>query len=96
VPVIIWLFWQGEMFSGGVLVAFAVVIVPLDNFLRPILIRKGANMPLILVFIGVIGGLLALGVIGLFIGPVILAVTNTLLESWIKSAPAGDPSEATA
>jgi predicted PurR-regulated permease PerM len=92
-PVIVWLFWRGEVFSGVVLLVFAVIILPLDNFLRPILIRKGANMPLILVFIGVIGGLLALGVIGLFIGPVILAVTNTLLASWIKQESAEENGE---
>jgi len=90
IPVIIWLFYSGQMVSGGVLVAFAVVIIPLDNFLRPVLIRKGADMPLILVFIGVIGGLLAMGVIGLFIGPVILAVANTLLKLWISTEPADE------
>jgi predicted PurR-regulated permease PerM len=82
---IVWLFWRGDMLSGGVLIAFTVVIFPMDNFLRPILIRKGVDMPLILVFIGVIGGLLSMGVIGLFIGPVILAVTNSLLLSWIST-----------
>jgi predicted PurR-regulated permease PerM len=85
---IVWLFWRGDILSGGVLIAFTVVIFPMDNFLRPILIRKGVDMPLILVFIGVIGGLLSMGVIGLFIGPVILAVTNSLLLSWIRTEPA--------
>ena len=94
IPAIIWLFYRGEILSGSVLVAFAVVIFPLDSFLRPVLIRKGADMPLILVFIGVIGGLLAMGVIGLFIGPVILAVANTLLKLWISTEPAADAAEA--
>jgi predicted PurR-regulated permease PerM len=89
VPAIAWLYWRGEVGSGTILLVFGVIVLPLDNFLRPILIRKGADMPLILVFIGVIGGLIAMGVIGLFIGPVILAVTNTLLKSWIKGDSAG-------
>jgi predicted PurR-regulated permease PerM len=88
VPAIVWLYWRGDLLAGTVLLIFTVIILPLDNFLRPMLIRKGADMPLILVFIGVIGGLLAMGVIGLFIGPVILAVANTLLKSWIKDVPA--------
>ncbi len=92
-PAIVWLFWRGDVLSGGVLLVFAIVILPLDNLLRPILIRKGADIPLVLVFIGVIGGLLALGVIGLFIGPVILAVANTLLKSWIRAERAGNLSE---
>ena len=54
-----------------------------DNVLRPILIRRGADLPLLLIFAGVIGGLISFGIIGLFIGPVILAVTYRLLESWV-------------
>jgi len=61
----------------------------MDNFLRPILIRKGADLPLLLIFAGVIGGLLAFGIIGLFIGPVVLAVTYTLLGAWVADTPAG-------
>jgi predicted PurR-regulated permease PerM len=88
IPVIAWLYWSGAVVSGTVLVVFAVITLPLDNLLRPMLIRKGADMPLMLVFIGVLGGLVTMGVLGLFIGPVILAVAHTLLKSWIKSDPA--------
>jgi predicted PurR-regulated permease PerM len=87
----VWLYWSGNPVAGTVLLVFALVTLPLDNFLRPVLIRKGAKMPLLLVFIGVIGGLVAMGVIGLFIGPVILAVVNTLFKSWISEGSAGNP-----
>jgi predicted PurR-regulated permease PerM len=66
-----------------VLLVFSVVAVTLDNVLRPVLIKKGADLPLLLIMSGVIGGVLAFGVIGLFIGPVLLAVVWTLLASWI-------------
>lgn len=89
-PAIIWLYWRGDVVAGTVLLVFAVIVLPLDNFLRPILIRQGADMPLILVFIGVIGGLVAMGIVGLFIGPVILAVALTLLKSWIRDDPDAD------
>ena len=56
---------------------------PIDNILRPILIRKGADLPMLLIFAGVIGGLIAFGIIGLFVGPVVLAVTYTLLKEWM-------------
>jgi predicted PurR-regulated permease PerM len=59
------------------------VAVTLDNVLRPVLIRKGADLPLLLILAGVIGGVLAFGIVGLFIGPVLLAVTWTLLASWV-------------
>jgi predicted PurR-regulated permease PerM len=52
--------------------------------LRPYLIRKGADLPLLLIFAGVIGGLIAFGIIGLFVGPVVLAVTYTLLVQWMN------------
>jgi len=57
----------------------------MDNFLRPILIRKGADLPLLLVFAGVIGGLIAFGLIGIFVGPVVLAVAEALLRAWIDA-----------
>jgi predicted PurR-regulated permease PerM len=56
----------------------------LDNVLRPMLIKKGADLPLLLIFAGVIGGMLGFGLIGIFVGPVVLAVTYTLLEAWIE------------
>ena len=60
----------------------------LDNFLRPALIRRGADLPLLLIMVGVIGGLLAFGVVGLFIGPVVLAVMFTLVKFWIDDGDA--------
>jgi predicted PurR-regulated permease PerM len=58
-------------------------VTGLDNVLRPLLIRMGADLPLLLIFAGVIGGLLAFGLIGIFVGPVVLAVGYTLLEAWM-------------
>jgi predicted PurR-regulated permease PerM len=66
------------------MVVWGLVTVSLDNILRPILIKKGADLPLVLVIAGVFGGLLAFGVIGLFVGPVVLAVTYTLLVAWVR------------
>jgi predicted PurR-regulated permease PerM len=55
----------------------------MDNFLRPVLIKKGADLPLLLIFAGVVGGLIAFGLIGIFVGPVVLAVAHTLLSAWV-------------
>ncbi len=75
---------------GIVLVAIGVPAVLMDNVLRPILIRRGADLPLLLILVGVIGGLFAFGVLGLFLGPVILAVTYTLLQHWVGETEPGD------
>jgi predicted PurR-regulated permease PerM len=82
-PAVGWLYWSGHTGWGTVLLIWTVLVGGLDNVLRPILIRRGADLPLLLIFAGVIGGLVSFGVIGLFVGPVILAVTYRLLESWI-------------
>lgn len=59
----------------------------LDNVIRPMLIRMGADLPLILILSGVIGGLIAFGMIGLFIGPVLLAVSRRLFAAWVEEVP---------
>jgi predicted PurR-regulated permease PerM len=80
----IWLFWSGATGWGVFLIVIAVIAGTLDNVLRPWLIKQGAaEIPLLLIFIGVIGGLIAFGLIGIFIGPLILAVTHTLLTTWL-------------
>ena len=83
-----WLYWTGDTTWGTVLLVWTLVIAPVDNVLRPILIKKGADLPLLLIIVGVIGGLLAFGIIGLFVGPVILAVAYTLFTAWIDQGGA--------
>ena len=80
-----WLYWAGHSASGTFLLIWMIVAGTMDNFLRPILIRKGADLPLLLVFAGVVGGLLAFGLIGIFVGPVVLAVADALLMAWIDA-----------
>ena len=78
-----WLYWTGESAWGTFMLVWTIVAGTMDNFLRPILIRKGADLPLLLVFAGVVGGLIAFGLIGIFVGPVVLAVADKLLMAWI-------------
>jgi predicted PurR-regulated permease PerM len=84
IPAAIWLFHSGDNLAGSLFSVWAVFVLAIDNFLRPILIRKGVDLPLLLIITGVIGGLIGFGIIGLFIGPVILAVTFTLLKAWVS------------
>jgi predicted PurR-regulated permease PerM len=87
----IWAFTQGQTGWGIFLVVWTLLVGGLDNVLRPILIRRGVDLPLLLILVGVIGGLVAFGLIGIFIGPAVLAVTYRLLENWIA---AGEPAQA--
>ena len=86
IPAIIWLFSTGSTMPGVILVVIGVPAVLMDNILRPILIRRGADLPLLLILVGVIGGLVAYGLLGLFVGPVILGVAYTLLQAWVADA----------
>jgi predicted PurR-regulated permease PerM len=83
VGAVIWLYVEGQTFWGTVMLVWAVVTTSMDNILRPILIKRGADLPLVLILAGVLGGLVAFGLVGLFVGPVILAVTYTLLIAWV-------------
>jgi predicted PurR-regulated permease PerM len=82
-PSVIWIYWKGEPLWGTVLLIVMIVANTIDNFVRPVLIRKGVDLPLILIIAGVIGGLISFGAVGLFIGPVVLAVTYTLMKEWV-------------
>jgi len=84
---LVWLWFQGSTAWFVALLIWTLIVGSLDNILRPILIRKGADLPLLLIFAGVIGGLFAFGLLGLFVGPVILAVAYTLLDAWVAEAP---------
>jgi predicted PurR-regulated permease PerM len=83
VPAVAWLYWSGESGWGTVLLIWTLLVGAMDNVLRPILIKRGADLPLLLIFAGVIGGLISFGIIGLFVGPMVLAVTYRLLEAWV-------------
>ena len=85
VPAVVWEFYTGSKLSGFILLGFALVSQIIDNIIRPILIRKGADLPLLLIFTGVIGGMISMGIMGIFLGPVILAVAYNLLKEWVEN-----------
>ena len=92
IPAAIWAFWSGATGWGILLLVVGVLVTTLDNVLRPLLIRMGAELPLLLIFCGVIGGLLAFGLVGIFVGPLVLAVGYRLLEAWIADGELPPPS----
>ncbi|RYD32428.1 MAG: AI-2E family transporter, partial [Verrucomicrobiaceae bacterium] len=82
-PAALWLFAQGETGYGIFMMIWGTFgISMVDNFLRPFLISQGSKMPFVLIFCGVIGGALAFGPVGVFMGPTLLAVAFRLIEEW--------------
>ncbi len=94
IPATVWLYWSGHPAWGTVLLVISLIASTIDNVVRPFMIRKGAPLPLLLIFSGVLGGIAAFGIIGLFIGPVILAVTYTLLKAWVAKDAPEEPADA--
>jgi predicted PurR-regulated permease PerM len=82
-PAVGWMYWSGEGVTATILLILTIPCMVIDNFLRPVLIRKGVDLPLLLILVGVIGGLVAFGLIGLFLGPTVLAVGYTLFDAWV-------------
>lgn len=89
-PAVAWLYWNDSTGWGTFLLVWTVIVGTMDNFLRPYLIKQGADLPLLLIFAGVIGGLLAFGLVGIFVGPVVLAVAYTLADSWVNGGGRDD------
>jgi predicted PurR-regulated permease PerM len=87
---VIWLYWSGESVWGTILLVWSILLSTMDSVVRPLLIRKGAHLPIIVLLAGVIGGLIAFGLVGIFLGPVVLAVGYTLLLSWMAEASLRD------
>ncbi|NJC88869.1 MAG: AI-2E family transporter YdiK [Desulfuromonas sp.] len=85
-----WLFYKKITAWAIALLVWSAVVGRLDNIIRPILSKRGADLPLLLILGGVLGGLVAFGVIGLFVGPVVLAVSYTLVKAWVNDPGAVD------
>lgn len=87
IPVIIYA-WSSM--SGGTALIFTILAVPvtiMDSFLRPVFISKGLETPMLVILIGVLGGMMAYGLIGVFMGPVLFAVFYELFKVWIDTSP---------
>ena len=91
-PSVAWLYWSGSTGWATVLLVWSVPVGALDNVVRPLLIRRGVQLPLLLIVAGVIGGLISFGVVGLFVGPVVLAATYTLAKDWVRRGTPPHPS----
>ncbi|MEW5880127.1 MAG: AI-2E family transporter [Pseudomonadota bacterium] len=99
-PVVVWLgatIWLLAQEQLGWAVFMAVwgtlLVSSIDNVLRPWLISRGASLSFALVFIGVVGGLVAFGFVGIFLGPTLLALTWRLWTRWVERSPTAPPAE---
>ena len=95
-PAALWLFHEGSTGWGVFMLIWGVGVSSIDNVVKPWLISQGSAMPFLLILLGVLGGALAFGFIGVFLGPTLLAVGFRLVEEWVSGKstapdPAGTP-----
>ncbi|WP_434151152.1 AI-2E family transporter [Methylocaldum gracile subsp. desertum] len=88
----LWLMLNGDYWAGAVLFLWGTLVVSwIDNLVRPLVISRTTRIPFVVVMFGVLGGLASFGFIGLFVGPVILAVGMAVWHEWLESAPRYQP-----
>ncbi len=87
IPAIIYVFVNADLVTWVLFAAWTIPVTLLDNVLKPIVLGRGAGVPMLVIFVGVIGGTLASGIIGMFIGPVVLALGYKLLSAWVLGGP---------
>jgi len=84
IPLIIWSWMSTETTTALIFTAYMIPVSLLDNVLRPLLLGRGLDTPILIILIGVIGGTISQGITGLFLGPIVLAVIWNLLMAWIS------------
>ena len=85
-PAAFWLYRQGSTAWAVFIMAWGLMVAALENVVKPLLISRGGSTPMILVMLGVLGGALSFGVIGMFLGPTLVALGYSLFEQWTMSA----------
>ncbi len=90
-PAAAWLWAQGDQGWAIGLAVWGLVVVGLsDNVVRTLVVSRGAQLPALLAFLGAVGGLLTWGIVGIFLGPVIIAVCHQLVTQWLAPVEADD------
>jgi len=89
-PAVIYVFATGETLTAVLFSAWALFVMLIDNFLKPLLLGRGVDVPVVVVVMGAIGGLLTMGVIGLFVGAIVLVLGYTAIVIWLDGAAAGE------
>jgi predicted PurR-regulated permease PerM len=77
------MFYYADTLTAGLLMVWLILVMLSDNFLKPILLGRGAPVPMLVIFLGSIGGFISMGFIGLFVGAVILSLSFKLFRTWL-------------
>jgi predicted PurR-regulated permease PerM len=84
IPVIVYMFATGDTLTAVLFLIWNALIMVLDNILKPLLLGRGVDVPMVVIFLGSIGGLLLSGIVGLFLGAIVLALGYKLFQTWLN------------
>ena len=84
IPAAFYVFYTADTLTAVVFLIWCIIVTPLDNFLKPVLLGRGAPVPTMVIFLGAIGGFLTQGILGLFLGAVILSLGYNLYQAWVN------------
>lgn len=85
IPAIIYVFATGDTLTAIVFLIWNIIIMVMDNILKPLLLGRGVDVPMVVIFLGAIGGMLMSGIVGLFVGAIVLALGYKLFQAWVKA-----------
>ena len=95
-PIAVWVFSVADATPATIFLIYALVVSASDGFLKPLLLGRGLDIPMLVILLGAIGGMMMSGIIGLFLGAVVLAVGYKILMSWMAVEEAADVADETA
>lgn len=90
-PIAAWVFSIADTTPAVIFLVWAIVVSGCDGFLKPVLMGRGVDAPMLVILIGALGGMMLSGIIGLFVGAVVVAITYTLFMAWIEEEQGASP-----
>jgi predicted PurR-regulated permease PerM len=91
IPAVIYVFATASTTKAVIFLIWCIIVGLMDNVLKPVLLGRGAQVPIVVVFLGAIGGFVAMGIIGLFVGAIVLSVGCKLFVAWLEQTPVDQP-----
>ena len=95
-PAVLYAFSTADTLPASLFAVWSLIVGVLDNFLKPLLLGRGVDAPMLVIFVGAIGGFLSMGIIGLFVGSVVFVLFHTLLTTWLAEETAPETARAVA
>jgi len=83
IPAVLYVFAVSSVTKAAIFLVWCLIVALIDNVLKPLLLGRGVAVPIAVVFLGAIGGFVAIGIIGLFVGAIVLSVGYKLFLAWL-------------